>query len=308
MTDAHLAHLESKLQIKLPAAFRRFMLDHGEELARARKLLRDEVVWETDPKRIVKLNQDLRKYGYETGDDATPTPWPREYLALSDNGAGDHDCLRATDKSAPVFRFDGESGTFARQFKTPDDYLAKLRRRVTKAQKGSAGRGDPALRDALTLIGDTSAFSVIVPAAGQPATPATLRAAGVDVPGLKAGLATLLEVVTGVRRERWKIATGKGEYPTQMNAAYSTTAKPPKPLALSVLSMSEGDLFLSLHSSDDRMTVKKLPLDWRAFAQALGDLYAAVSGQPVQLTMGTPSGKFEDGFGRFKCKYRVARA
>src|SRR5688572_25159912 len=109
MTEADLARVESQLGVKLPAPFRRFMLDHGEELDRARKLLRDEVVWETDPKRIVTLNQVLRKYGYETGDDATPTAWPTEYVALSDNGSGDHDCLRTGDKSAaPVYGFDGE--------------------------------------------------------------------------------------------------------------------------------------------------------------------------------------------------------
>ena len=305
MTEADLASIESKLGVKLPPAFRRFMLDHGDELARARKRLRDEVVWETAPGKIIRLNQDLRRYGYETGDDATPTPWPLEYLALSDNGAGDHDCLRTTDKAAPVYRFDGESGTFRRKFKTPGDYLTKLRRRVKQAGKASVGRSDPALRDALTLIGGVLDFTIIVPGVKQPATPAALRAAGVDTAKLASTLATLLEVITGVRSKQWTVSLRKGESPAEVAARYSTTAKPANPLSLSVLSMSAGDLFLSLHSTDDRMTLKKLPVDWAAFATALGDLHEAVTGKPVALTMGLPSGSFDEGFGRFKCKYRV---
>ena len=95
MTKQDLAQIESELGIKLPAAVRSFMLDHARRAGQgpsARSSTRSSS--RPSPKAIVKLNKQLRKYGIEVGDDATPAPWPAEYLALSDNGAGDHECIK----------------------------------------------------------------------------------------------------------------------------------------------------------------------------------------------------------------------
>src|SRR5687767_8428095 len=123
MTKSDLARIESDLGVKLPVAVRNFMLAHGDELAKARRTLAGEVVFETSPAAIVKLNKSLRKRGIEVGDDATPAPWPTHYLALSDNGAGDHECIRLDEKSGAVHEFNGEEGRFTRKYASLDAYL-----------------------------------------------------------------------------------------------------------------------------------------------------------------------------------------
>lgn len=281
MTPKDLSQIESALDVNLPEKVRRFLLDHADELNAARKTLDDEVVLETRPAAIVKLNRSLRKHGIE---DARPTPWPTEYLALSDNGAGDHDCVKLTEKTGAIHEFNGEEGRFSRKFPSPGAYLAGLRKRLAKFQKSAKGKSDPKLlKRSPGLFADGKYFSVAVSDVAPPVTAAELRAAGVDTDRLLAEYAALLEAVTAVPRRSWAISLRKGEYPNQVRLAYSTTARQTKPFAFGGFQIVDGHMKLSVQAADPKSTLDVSMVEWPAFNQALGNLFATVMRTPVRV-------------------------
>jgi hypothetical protein len=304
MTPSDLSAIESELQIKLTEVFRSFMLKHGEEIRQAGKTLRYDDVLMTNPKQVVELNLNVRRFGIETGPDATPAPWPLEYLALNDNGAGDHECIKLDDDTGAVYLFNGEEGTFRRKFKSLDDYLGKLDKRVKKFEKSGPGKSDPKLLDAMRLFAGEHAFAVVIESIKKPATLKGLLATGIDPERLKSGLAKMLEIITGIAAGDWRMAIGEGDYPVQLKVSYSTDAKPAGPLAFSHIQMITGDLMVVFHARDSKATPPNPPIDWLAFEDALRALHETVIGKPVRLTLGKMSGEFSEyGYGTYKCKY-----
>lgn len=309
MREPDLAVIESELQLKLPEVFRRFMLQHGEEIRRAGEVLRYDVVLQTDPKSVVELNRELRRVGIETGPDATPAPWPVECLALSDNGAGDYECLKWNETTGAIYRFNGEEGRFQRQFKTLEHYRTDLAKRVAKFQKSGPGKSDPELLDAFNLSSGRSAFTVVVGGIEPPATPAKLKAAGVDTGKLKSGLARLLEVITGIPAGRWRMGMEPGEYPVQVRVTYATEAKPVGPVEFDHIQVLLGELLIGFKTHGGTAAPPDPPINWEAFEAALGTVHEAAIGKPVRLVLGSVTGGFSGyGYGTYKCKYRLTSA
>jgi hypothetical protein len=307
MTESDLLAIESGLQIELPEEFRSFMLKHGSEIRQAEQKLRYDDVLMTNPKKVVELNLKLRRYGIETGPDATPAPWPLEYLALNDNGAGDHECIKLNDAKGAVYLFNGEEGRFIRKYKSLDDYLGKLGKRVKKFEKSGPGKSDPKLLDALLLFSGNQSFAVVIERVEKPASPEGLVAAGIDSEQLKSKLAKLLEIITGIAAGSWRMTIGAGEYPPQLEVAYSTNANPAGPLALSSIQMMDGEFMIGFKAHDPKASPPNPPVDWLAFENALCALHETVIGKSVRLTLGNMSGEFnEHGYGNYKGKYCLA--
>jgi hypothetical protein len=292
MTSADTSAIESALQLKLPARFKEFMVEHAAKLKRARSTLVGQVVLETSPAAIVKLNKQLRRDGIETGDadgEAKPAPWPAEYLALSDNGAGDHLCIRTTETSGALHEFDGEEGRFSRAFRSLDAYLADVNKRLAKLAASPKGKSDKALlKRAPALHADWSGLNVPIPDLEPPATLKRVKAFGVDVERLKSDYAALLEAVTGIPRSKWSIAARSSEQ-RLVRLVHSTKAKPPRPYKFSGFQMPFGEMRLSLQLNDPKATLDASVIDWAAFHQAVAGLYSNVLRTPV----GMPPGKMK---------------
>jgi hypothetical protein len=298
MTQSDLLAIESELQTKLPKVFRTFMLNHGEEIRQAEKTLRYEVVLKTDPKEVVELNLEVRHFGIET------EPWPLEYLALSDNGAGDHECIKLSDATGAIYRFYHERGGFCRKYKSLKDYLGNLEKRMEKFGKSGAGKSDPELLDALTLLSGEHAFLAVLKRVKSPATLESLRAAGINPDRLKSGLAQVLELITGIAAGKWRMVIGAGDYPVQLKVSYSTNAKLVRPLALSSIHMGDGELTVGFKALDPKVPPSNPPIDWLALENALCGLHKTVIGKPVRLSLGKISGEFNEyGYGSYECEY-----
>jgi hypothetical protein len=306
MTEADLAFVESELQVTLPEAFRQFMLQHGQELRRAENVLRYDVVLSTDAEAVVKLNREIREFGIEVGIHATPAPWPLEYLALNDNTGGDYECVKLSEATCPIYLFDHEEGRFHRKFKTLEDYRKNLAKRVAKFEKSGPGKSDPELLEAFSLTSDDRAFHVGLRRVQPPVTPAKLKAAGVDTESLQSAFAGVLEVVTGIKAESWRMGMKPGKYPVQVQVTFATEAEPVGPLEPSYIQMLTGDLMVVFKLRDRASAPPDPPVDWRAFEDALCTVIEVAIGKPVRLVLGRVSGSFEEyGNGCFKCKYQL---
>jgi hypothetical protein len=298
MTQSDLLAIESELQTKLPRVFRTFMLKHGEEIRQAEKTLRYEVVLKTDPKEVVELNLEVRRFGIET------EPWPLDYLALSDNGAGDYECIKLSDAAGAIYQLNGEGGGFRRKFKSLEDYLGKLEKRVQKFKKSGAGKSDPELLDALTLLSGEHAFLAVMRRVKSPATLESLIAAGINPDRLKSGLAQMLQLITGIAADEWRMVIGAGDYPVQLKVSYSTDVKPLRPLALSSILMVDGELTVGFKARDPKVPPSNPPIDWLALENALCGLHETVILKPVRLTLRKIFGEFNEyGYGSYKCEY-----
>jgi hypothetical protein len=272
-------------------------------------------VWETRPAAVVPLNRSLRRSGIVLGDDADPSPWPREYLALTDNGAGDHECVRLTNKSAPVYVFLSEASTFERLFPSPDSYLADLRQRVAKWQRIHKGKSDPVmLKHSPVLFHDGRGLRVPRPPMEPPFTAAKLREAGVDTRRFASEYAALLEAVTGVPRRSWRFRYRTLNQAVSLN--HSTAARSKKPFLFEGFEMVNGDLSLRVRSTDpdtkfgNHKPAGKLDaslIDWPAFNAALVGLFGVVMRTPVRLKPDKVrvSKPTSYGYTLFKCKYAL---
>jgi hypothetical protein len=291
MTPKDTSAIEAALQLKLPARFKEFLREHAAELKKARSTLVGQVVLETRPAPIVKLNKQLRRYGIETGDDAKPKPWPAAYLALSDNGAGDHLCIKVTEASGALHEFNGEEGRFSRAFKSLDAYLADLRKRVAKTANSPKGKSDKALLNrAPALHADSSGLDVPILDMEAPASLKRVKALGVDVARLKSDYAALLEAVTAIPRKKWTIAARSGEH-RLIRLAHATKTKSLRPFKMSGFQSVFGDTSLSIQLNDPKSTFDASVIDWETFHQAIAGLYSNVLRTPVLM----PPGKMKVG-------------
>jgi hypothetical protein len=111
MTERDLARIEKTLGVKLPDHYRRFLIDHGTALAKARKE-RGVPLFAT-AKEIIAANKELRKNPSLRDTNQDTEPWPLKYLIVGSDGGGDDWCVDLSSHDEVVWFFDSEAyGTF----------------------------------------------------------------------------------------------------------------------------------------------------------------------------------------------------
>jgi SMI1 / KNR4 family (SUKH-1) len=112
MTERDVIRVEKKLGIQLPTHYRRFLLEHGRVIARAKKGSR-HVPFFITAKDFIDANLELRTNPCLRDTNGDGQPWPLKYLIVGTNGAGDDWCVDLTDESEIIWFFDSEAaGTF----------------------------------------------------------------------------------------------------------------------------------------------------------------------------------------------------
>jgi hypothetical protein len=287
MNEKDFSKIETGLEVKLPEVFKAFVVRHGKELKEAAKTLADEVVWETSAARIVKLNKEVRKEGIEVGDEAEAAPWPGEYLALSDDGAGDHECIKLNDESGAVYEFSHEEGLFAKKFESPEAYLEDLRGRVKKFGESPAGKSEKGLVErAPFFTADPGGLNVPMNEMEPPVTEEKVRALGVDVERAKGEFAALLAAVSLIPREKWKIEIVAGKYPNQIRLSCATEGKSPKRVMLSHFQMNRGAMRLVVKTTHPRLEFDAGGINWELFHGAVRGLYEVFMRTKLRMTPG----------------------
>ena len=308
MTRSQLAEVESALGIALPEGFRQFASTHAKTLKAARKALRDEVVFETSAKPIIKLNKDLRKHGIEV--DGRPAPWPGEYLALSDNGAGDHECIKLDEADGAVYRFDGESGLFEPAFPSLPHYLDGLKQKLDHYTRSPRGMSNAKLAKQVHFASDGQGVDINLSGIEQPATPEKLQARGADLERLGAQTVALLAAVSGADTAGWSSRLAPGGYPPLVRCACQMADGSPVPKAFATMMISEGTLRFSL-------AARNLPAGrqqpsaggWDAVHAAVRGLHEAVMGIPLNMEFSPMLVEVDEhGWHRYHCDFSLAPA
>ncbi|HSQ54217.1 MAG TPA: SMI1/KNR4 family protein [Gemmata sp.] len=163
MTERDLARVEQKLGVKLPAHYRKFLLEHGVEIARAKRK-GGFVPFFTTAKEIIDANAELRANPALRDTNEDTEPWPLKYLIVGTNGGGDDWCVDLSNRRETIWFFDSEAhGTFRRADQpTWAAYLKELRSprpaetavirsylcKKGKLAKEAEGDGSFSLRDA----------------------------------------------------------------------------------------------------------------------------------------------------------------
>lgn len=123
MTGRDIARIENALDVKLPVHYRRFLIEHGAAVAKAKRaggfvpffIKAAEII---DANKAVRANPSLRDTNKDT------EPWPLKYLIVGSNGADDW-CVDLTGKRELIWFFDSEAhGTF--RHATPSTWAAYL--------------------------------------------------------------------------------------------------------------------------------------------------------------------------------------
>lgn len=306
MSENDLAMIETELAVKLPAGFRKFMLAHGEELKKAAKTLEMEVVLEAKPRAIIKINKMLRKYGIEVGDDATPAPWPLEYLALSDNGAGDHLCLKLDEKSGAIYEFNGEEGRFIPCFTSLDVYRADLDKRLEKYRKSPKGKSDQKLiRRVPAMVLNHNSLDISFPKLTPPVTPQMIAKEGIDTQRLQSEFARLLSGITGIAPQKWTFKIGRGESPISVRVIGHAKSKSTRPFQEVRFLIFQGALDLVVQSQPPTRELDESAIDWDTFDSGLTGIIETLLKTGAQLTRGQVSVSKPTVYGyiTFKCQY-----
>lgn len=126
MTEADLVKIESALGYSLPAHYRTFILQHGNEIRRIENALPLRSVLYTDPEEMIDANNFSR-----TGDvfrlGEGQLPWPENYLLVATDGGGDYWYVHRDGADPGVWFWSHESCETKRDSASLDDYLKKLR-------------------------------------------------------------------------------------------------------------------------------------------------------------------------------------
>jgi hypothetical protein len=128
-TAEDLARIERELQIKLPVAYREFMLTRSKELLGYTYPLRGETELWFDSEffgfnvdRLLSENEGQRSPGMAAGD-AFPGWW-KEYFFFGTNGGGDYYAMRL-DGTPGVWFISCDSGEIRPYAESLDEYVAK---------------------------------------------------------------------------------------------------------------------------------------------------------------------------------------
>jgi hypothetical protein len=111
MTERDVARIETRLGVKLPTHYRRFLLEHGAEVARAKRGAAF-VPYFTTAREVIDANKDLRADPSLRDTNRDTEPWPLKFLIVGSNGSDDW-CVDLTSKRELIWLFDSEAhGTF----------------------------------------------------------------------------------------------------------------------------------------------------------------------------------------------------
>ncbi len=115
MTDADLNRIASALALKLPAFYRRFMLDYPRWLSEKQPERSDVEKWElaNDPDRVIHFNRYVR--GFEQGEFFDDGPWPEHYFVIGSERGQNWHFLDLATGSEVVFLFHHDEGEVRRE-------------------------------------------------------------------------------------------------------------------------------------------------------------------------------------------------
>lgn len=128
MTERDVARIEKALDVKLPVHYRRFLIEHGAAVAKAKRAGGFVPLFAT-AKEIIEANQELRANPSLQLTNEDTEPWPLKYLIVGTDGGGDEWCVDLKSKREVIWFFDHEAyGTF-RHADTPTwgAFLEELR-------------------------------------------------------------------------------------------------------------------------------------------------------------------------------------
>lgn len=159
MTERDVARVEKKLDIRLPAHYRQFLIEHGAAVAKAKRG-GGFVPFFTTVKEIIEANEALRADPNRQPTNQDTEPWPLKYLIVGTDGGGDYWCVDLTGKREVIWQFDSEAGGTFRHA-TPStwaEYLEQLRSPpkpidLSQARNYLCKKGRPAA-DAADAAGD----------------------------------------------------------------------------------------------------------------------------------------------------------
>jgi hypothetical protein len=150
VTERDVARVETSLGVKLPAHYRRFLVEGGANIAKARRG-GAFVPYFTTAKEIIAANAGIRADPNRQPTNHDREPWPLKYLIVGTDGGGDYWCVDLTAKKETVWRFDSEAGGVFRPADQPTwaAVLAEVRSPKPAAAPAErrfyhCKRGDPA--------------------------------------------------------------------------------------------------------------------------------------------------------------------
>jgi len=137
MTDADLNRIESALGLKLPAFYRRFMLDYPQWLVEKQPDWSDVERGElaNDPERVIHFNQYVR--GFEPGEFFDDRPWPPDYFVIGSEEEQNWYFLDLAGGSEAVLLFHHEQGEVRREAKSLAEFPAALTARWEDVERDS---------------------------------------------------------------------------------------------------------------------------------------------------------------------------
>jgi hypothetical protein len=126
MTDADLDRIEAALALKLPAFYRRFMLDYPRWLPEKQPAWSDVEKWELadDPDRVIHFNRYVRGFG--PGEFFDDGPWPSHYFVIGSEAEQNWFFLDLAGGSEAVFLFHHEEGKVRREAESLAEFPAAL--------------------------------------------------------------------------------------------------------------------------------------------------------------------------------------
>lgn len=126
MTEADLDRIESTLSLRLPAAYRRFMLAYPAWLPAQQPDWSDVEQWElaNDPERVIHFNQYVRGFG--AGEFFDDGPWPPHYFVIGSEHDQNWYFLDLKSDSDGVFLFHHEEGEVRREAESLTEFPAAL--------------------------------------------------------------------------------------------------------------------------------------------------------------------------------------
>lgn len=115
MTNDDLDRIESALALKLPDAYRRFMLDYPNWLSAQQPDWSDVERWElaNEPERVIRFNRSVRES--EPGEFFDDMPWPPHYFVIGSERDQNWYFLDLTSGSDVVWMFHHEEGEVRRE-------------------------------------------------------------------------------------------------------------------------------------------------------------------------------------------------
>jgi hypothetical protein len=123
MRERDVTRIEKTLEVKLPTHYRRFLIDHGATVAKAKRV-GSFVPFFATAKEIIDANEALRADPSLRDTNQDTEPWPLKYLIVGSNGSDDW-CVDLASKREVIWLFDSEAhGTF--RHATPSTWAAYL--------------------------------------------------------------------------------------------------------------------------------------------------------------------------------------